>query len=420
MKKISLYLFRFSILFEICWGAHAWFTWWANSSNITVFLTLLALAIVAMVYSNNYHIKLKTSNLVVSALFFYLLGYLFSHNFGLQSVVHSMLALYPIWVLISDNPQKAKTHLHFTVRILYYILALGIIEYFVFNIYTFPTAIIQYGENNNYTFLNYGFYLHNIGLSDLYEDGNIHRFASVFLEPGYLSAMLVFLLYALNFDFSKRENRVLLNAILLSFSLAGYIMLIIAFTFHRVLNRKSIKGVLVFFSIIALVYFVAINYKGGNNYLNSQIVQRLNPDEEHFISGNNRTTEMTRDYFYRGLENGEIILGLGIEEVERINVGRLSSFEGVAIAGTGAVYYFVVHGILAAFLFLLFYIMIALEIRTAPYSTFFVLLIMICFVQASYPDSPSWIYPFILGLNYYLYEHKTKPAYRRSILVGNS
>lgn len=418
MKKFTLFFFQFSIFFEICWGAHAWFTWWANSTNVMMYITSIAIAFVALIYRNTFHIKLKSSKFVVSAILFYLFAYLFSHGFGLQSAVRSMLSLFPIWVLISDNPEKAKSHLNFSVKILSFILALGMIEYFIFNIYPLPTAIIQYGENLNYTFLNYGFYLHKIGQYSL-TIGDFQRFSGVFLEPGYMSAMLVFLLYALNFDLYKRKNRMMLYAIFLSLSLAGYIMLVIAFTFHKFINRQSLRGVFVIPSIIALFYFAVINYNGGDNYLNSNIIERLMPDEELIISGNNRTTEMTREFFYEGLINGDSFIGLGVEKVARINGGRLSSFEGNAIAGTGAIYYFVVHGIIAALLFLLFYVMIARESRTAPYSTFFVLLIIVCFIQASYPDSTSWIYPFILGLNYYRYEHKTKSACRRSILAVN-
>ena len=422
MKKSTLFLFRFLILFEICWGAHAWFTWWANSSNSITYLTLLVLAVTAWIYSNTFHVKLKTSRHVIAALVFYLFANLFSSHFTLQSAVRSLLAIYPIWVLVSDNPENAKGHLVFTTKILSFILLLGIIEYFIFSFYPLPGYIMQYGENENYVFLNYGFYLKKIGNygSLIGASASAQRFASVFLEPGYLSAMLVFFIYAQNFDFSKRENRVLLYSVLLSLSLAGYVMLFIAFIFHTLINRLSFKRVFLFPLLTLLIYFVAINYNGGDNYLNSLIVERLVIDEDLVIAGNNRTTEITRDYFYQGLENGDSFWGLGVERVNQINGGRLSSFEGGSIAGTGVVYYFVVHGIFAALLFLLFYMMLARDSHTGRYSTFFVILIMICFVQASYPESASWIYPFILGLKKYRYDHQTQSAHRRNIVVINA
>lgn len=422
MKRFTLLLFRLSIFFEICWGAHAWFTWWANSSNLVTYLTLLALVFVALVYSNTFHIKLKNSLFVIAALFFYFLANIFSNHFTLQSAARSILSLFPIWVLTSDKLDNIKGHLHFTVKLLSVILFLGIIEYIIFNFYRMPGYLIQYGENDNYIFFNYGFYLKKIGEYGLISsaDARSMRFTGVFLEPGYLSAMLVFLIYARKFDFTKRENRILLYSILLSFSLAGYLMLFVAYIFHTFINKLSFKKILIFPFVIFLIYFVAINFNGGNNYLNTLIVDRLMLDEDLLISGNNRTTEITREYFYQGLKNGDSFFGLGVEKVNQLNGGRLSTFDGKSIAGTGAIYYFVVHGILAALLYLLFYILIARDSRCAPYSTYFVLLIMICFIQASYPESYSWIYPFILGLKNCQYDSKTQPVYRRNILAVNA
>lgn len=422
MNKTTLFLFRLIILYEICWGARAWFTWWTSSDALLAYLALIVIVFIADVYRRSNHIHLTNSSFIYMAFLCYIIGFLFSSHFAIFGVARSIFALYPMWILLSDTPERTKGHLGFVAKVLSVILILGIVEYLLFMAMPFLGPIIQYAESDNYVYLNFGFYIRNIGEYTMHTGGveGFQRFNSVFLEPGYLASMLIFLLYALRFDLSKRENRIILYTIFLSLSLAGYVLMIIAYVFHRLMRKQSIMFIFAVPVVMLLFYVFAINYRGGDNYLNSLIVERLMPDEDRGISGNNRTSDKTREYFYRGLLNGDSFWGLGQERVERINGGKLTGFDHNSINGTGAIYYFVVNGIIAALFYLLFYIMVGRFSRARPYSTFFIILIMICFIQASYPDSKSWIYPFILGLKNYQNDYKRKRQAVHNLLTINA
>lgn len=420
MKKFSLVLYRISLLFGICWGAHAWFTWWCDSEIAYTYLVLVLLVVISALYKSTAKIRLSYSSNVIIALGCFIIGYLFRNHFALLGTTRALLAVYPIWVLLSDDRSVIQGHLNFIVKTMSFLLLLGLVEFVLLNFVSLPGYPMQYADNLNYVFFNYAFYLKNVG--DYTLSTGFDRFGSFFLEPGYLAVFLVFLLYAQRFDFAKRDNRILLYSVLLSFSLAGYIMLLLGYLFnknvYKSMNRMATR-VLTLSLILFVSYFFAINYNEGDNDINNQIVQRLQFDNEKGISGNNRSSELTHYYFEQGFENGDIILGLGQERVMRINGGMHNQFSQEIIAGTGLVYYFIVFGVVSAFFYFLFYFFLAEEGNNKRYSMFFLLLVVVCFIQAAYPESLSWIYPFIIGIKSYKDEGKRRLSIRKNAIVIN-
>ena len=146
------------------------------------------------------------------------------------------------------------------------------------------------------------------------------RFCSVFLEPGYLGTMLSFLLYVGRFNFEKKYNIVFLVALILTLSLAGFVIAALGWTLVKIQEGKSVKRLLQIVCVLGFIYYFGINYNGGNNIFNNQILSRLQYDKENGISGNNRTSHMTDDYFDYYMQNGDILLGVGKQEVRIFNI----------------------------------------------------------------------------------------------------
>ena len=397
-NKLITLLFRFAILFEIFWGAHAWFTWQCDLSKSNRYLALAIVFLTSFVYQKNQRLILKKSSNTIGALFCYFIGFWILSRFTLGSLVGNVLSIYPIWVLLSDK-KNASSHLDFVVKILSLILFVGIIEYFILQLISLPGPLISYMDARGYEFFNYGFCL--IPLHSL---GGFFRFSSVFLEPGYMGALLAFLLYAVKYDFSKRYIRILLYSLLISLSLAGYILFVIGYILYQSDKGFNLVKYIEIAFCIGVVYFSAINYNGGKNFVNERIIERLQPDDKKGIAGNNRTSEVTEKYFREGFKNGSNLFGLGPAKVKHINGGDdlVDGFSHDNINGAGYQYFIVVHGIIPAIFFLFFYIKLGHSIcRSYRYRRFMVLLVILTFIQASYPSSPSWIYPIILGLNSY-------------------
>lgn len=397
--KIVLW-FRLAIFFEILCGAHAWFTWWTTDSRLLQYIIALAIAFIAYKYKSKLRIKLNTSPAVVFAMLSYIVGVMFFNRGSIPSLVEVAFALYTLWVVISDR-ENVKGHLQFVCKGLAIILIPGIILFLGKGYIPTIGLIIQKGSSEDYIFINQIFLIHKIGGFD---SEAAKRFHSVFLEPGYLGSMLSFMMFAIKYDFSKWYTKTLLVAQLISLSLAGYILTFSGYVLYLISEGRSMKKIILFAMLIPIVYVVAIGYNNGNNYINNAIISRLQYDEEKGISGNNRTGAGTEFYYNQAIENGDIWLGLGTEKVKQINGGSSDS-AGYSdnIRGAGYKVFFVIRGVICAIFFLLFYIFIAKA--TVPSKMFIryglIFLIILTFIQAAYPTSAAWIYPFVLGLLYY-------------------
>ena len=97
-----------------------------------------------------------------------------------------------------------------------------------------------------------------------------NRFCGIFLEPGYLAALCSFLLFVDKYDLKKKENKILVLAVMVSLSLAGYIFLAVGYMLLRA-NKivdllKKIFGLLFY---VLLFYTIFTNYDDGDNIVNN-------------------------------------------------------------------------------------------------------------------------------------------------------
>ena len=303
-SKIVLFL-RFAILFNILWGAKAWFTWWIDDSRLYQYVAYIVVAVIAYRYKIKMRIQFSSSVYIILAVASYFLGVMFYNRFSLPSIASIVLILYPILVVINDK-ENAIGHLHFAAKGLAWILIPGIILFLISMFVFIPGPIIQKGTADSYLFVNQIFQLIRVYGYDF-----ANRFQSVFLEPGYLAAMLSLLLFALKYDFSKWYNKVLLLALILSFSLAGYLVSRLGYVIYLVVDGRSLKKIVLFSFLAIIAYNVSLTYNNGDNYINRMIIDRLEYDEEKGIAGNNRTGDGTDFYYKQAVDNGRIWMGLG-------------------------------------------------------------------------------------------------------------
>ena len=323
---------------------------------------------------------------------------MFSNRFSLPSLVGVFLTLYVVWVTLSDK-ENVNGHLEFISKGLAWIFIPGILLFVVTRYVALPGFIIQKGNSEDYIFINQIFLIQRVSGFDESAD----RFHSIFLEPGFIGSMLSFLLFAIKYNFSKWYNKVLLVALLFSLSLAGYMMTFIGYIIYLLVEGKSLRKIVVFSILMSIAYMVSIDYNNGDNLVNRSIIERLQPDEEKGIAGNNRTGEGTEFYYKQAIKNGDIWLGLGVEKVSQINGGSSSSAGyDTNIRGAGYKVYFVTRGVISALFFLAFYYLMAKACnRRTMLNICGAIFVIIMFVPQSTPQSFSWIFPYILGmLNY--------------------
>lgn len=230
-----------------------------------------------------------------------------------------------------------------------------------------------------YTFQNYYFFL----LNTVQTENALPRFSSVFLEPGHLAMISTFLIAINKFDFKDFNIKILFIAVILSFSLAGYILLIIAYLFYFARNRVKvfIGGACIF-----LVYLLGINYNDGNNLVNIYIIERLQIEDGE-VKGDNRYTEDFNMFYENVSSTSEIITGLH------------ESYNPYAWDGGNSGYktFILRYGYIGVILLFLFYLSLCTP-AVKRYSLPLLGIYIISFIQRPYALWSSQIIIFMLGI----------------------
>lgn len=393
--KLYLFLFRISILFSVLWGAHAWFTWWVDTTAYGTQICIILLAIISIWYKIKQKIKFKSDLKVLFVLVLWLFSFISAYDLSLSLILSCFLRFIPLWVLLSD--EQCSSHFQWIKKTISYLLIPGILIHLIYIVKPFAGLPIQFGNSMTYIFYNY-FFVIELARNTL-ED--TIRFQSVFLEPGYLGTLLCFLLYCDRYNFKDTYTKIILCSLILSFSLAGYVISFLGYLIYRRLIGTNISkyiGIIVFFSAL---YLFASTYNNGDNILYKRIFYRLQFDDDKGIKGYNRNGYITDYYYDQVISSDRIFYGLSSEEIRLIN-GDSDGYvdETNKLHGAGFKLYVVQHGLVPVILYFLFYyfLIIASGVRR-KYSFGFLILIVFTFLQASYPNSYSWLIPFILGIN---------------------
>ncbi|MBO5834709.1 MAG: hypothetical protein J6R12_01540 [Bacteroidales bacterium] len=173
--------------------------------------------------------------------------------------------------------------------------------------FSLPFEIIQkddlYGQE-----LNYYFFL-------LDGDGEIFRFKGPFLEPGYLTLGVAPLLFLNKYNIKNIYVLLLLVVQLFSFSLAGYICLILGVVLRLLLLKKTVlTKIRLFISLVILMIIMLSTAKivVGEDVFNTLILERLEWNKDTgTIAGNNRYTPYFEQRYKQFLKSEDLLVGSG-------------------------------------------------------------------------------------------------------------
>ena len=383
--KFLRFSFALSLFIEIMMGAEAWFIWPLETGIISKLLQIIILGI-AVIYKLSAKIKLTHNAYVFSAFVLFSIGVLLTQPKGIMFIVGLVCRLYPLWVLISDK--DFSYFFKFSQKILTFFLIPGLLIHIV---------LVLYQDLPGFLYNKY--YIYVFAIRPVFSYDDYIRFQSVFMEPSYLGTLMAFLLYADKYDFNKLSNKIFLVSLLASLSLAGLVLSALGYAICAFSKRMSFVGLIPFVFIMCISYLIAVNYSDGNNVINERVVKRLQRDEDGGISGNNRFTSATDDYYKLLISNGGILMGLGPDTVDKINGGSVTnnSYDD-SIAGAGYKIYIITYGLLSALFFFFFYLCLSKLGKNKLYRNGFVIMVFLTFIQAAYPQSFSWIIPFIFGI----------------------
>lgn len=215
------------------------------------------------------------------------------------------------------------------------------------------------------------------------------RFSSVFLEPGHLGTAATLLLSTQFGKWKKWYNIVLLVALLLTFSLAAYVIYVVVIFLKLWVQRKQFIGKLIMMvAFISTIVVGSFFYNNGENLLHDLILIRLEVEDGE-MAGNNRVTEDFDTDFEKLCESSAVIFGKKRENPEFGNSGyKVFIYE---------------NGIVGTVLMLIFYIASLGKIRDRRATASAFILALLGFIVRGYP---LWYSNY---LTYYDLAHEAPP-----------
>ena len=290
------------------------------------------------------------------------------------------------WNLYTLEDSYKIRALRFITKTFSVILTISIVEYVFWLIFSFSPLFSFETTFGNYGRLNcFGAF---IMPSIIYL---APRFSGPFIEPGHLGMICVYLLYANGFRLKGSYLLwPILIAVILSLSLAGYVLLLIAVVLHLKISLKSIVTSIII--IFGLYIFVTEIWNGGDNVVSEKIISRLEYDESKGISGNNRAVKGTDSYFDYQLKSTGLIVGLGAVRYNTLLANGI-------VGGAGIKIFLLYYGFIGLILVACYYYLLTKGFPNKRYAYGFLILYAISMLQRAYPEWIAWVAPFVLSLN---------------------
>lgn len=234
---------------------------------------------------------------------------------------------------------------------------------------------------NDYGYLNQNYFLfrNEVNLSPYITPVDLYRFNGFFLEPGHTGTITSLFLFANRFDFKKKTNIVYLIIIIITFSAATYVLTILGYFLYKFSNRPS-KIVLPLILVILGVAVIS-SYNGGDNIINEYIIGKITR-EQGAVEG--RFSNQTQLIWDKVLANGDLFFGLGTIQL---------------VGSAGYKVFLIMNGLLGAFLTIMAYWFILRSNYSKLGLCMFAVLI-ISFLQRTYPFWDAFLDPYILGTAY--------------------
>lgn len=244
----------------------------------------------------------------------------------------------------------------------------------------------HYHQNGFHVYYDYFFF--TVGSSSTLE---YQRFSSVFLEPGQMATPCAFLFHlnTRNDRIFRFRNMIMLVAIIMSFSLVAYGLLlfsIVANLLTRSNSKYTFPIMVVTLSLFGGLYWYFSTNEDTAVY--ARIISRLEYDEEsNTISGYNRTGENFEIHYANLMQSSEKYFGAR---------DQLTEGNDWTVQASGYKKFIVYHGIVGFSLVLLLMLMLFWNNRSMA-SLVYVLIVVVAFLVRDLLTSPLWLTLAVIG-----------------------
>ena len=387
----------FVVFMIMLWSMSPWFLW---SFRAPMIFLLSGLFIFLRLFIQEP--RASASHLIIFFLGFLLISEMTLPYFAVSNTPGYLRRLTLLFFVILMKPEEKIKLISFTTKVYAGIISISIVLYILvvvlgislpYFITIYDSDIAVYPNYQNYLFL-------------LVPDDNrlFIRFQSVFTEPGHLGMISALLLYVNHYRIKRKSVFIIFLSVIMSFSLAAYLLLMIGYAIHEVASGKRIlKKVVTFLGIVGILVcggiYIYQNY--ADSMVSQLIISRLEYDEESGIAGNNRDSE-DFDYYYDNtfFKKKNWILGIGSEEYKNNVAGGSSSYK----------VFIVQSGIVGLVLLVFFYLSIVYWGRSKLILGLF-LLYSISFIQRPYALWEIQLFMFISAAELFRLTGKLNRSY---------
>lgn len=374
LSNISITLL---VLIMLC-SMKPWFVW---NSGISIYIAL-SIFVMFRMFLSIYKLTFTCAIAVGLCILLYTVLDI-PHIVAFKNLLEYVLrhVLFVSLLILMTLHEKQKT-IKWLINAYVTILAISIVLYVLYllglNIPSYPVLIDD--PYYSWGFVNYLFLIVPNSLMDF-------RFQSIFLEPGHVGMISSLLLYCMKYTLKDVRGVILLLSVILSFSLAAYLLLFIGLIIYKstIMTNLWSYFLKIFLALVSAIVFSTFFYKKFPDTIFSElIIGRLEYDAEKGFSGNNRTTYEFDKYYKKFYTTNVCLLGEGYKLAEKIPGGGYSSYK-VFIVSHG------LFGIIFLFIFFCFF-------AYKAHSRFvwgLLLLYMISFWQRPYALWEIELVPFI-------------------------
>lgn len=386
-SKILLFLYTIGVMTLLLYSMHAYYLWIMTENVYLKFFVDLAVAAIGYMYLRSRRLPIRFNGMDVFA-FLLIWAVLAWHPIGIPWIV--LTCPFTLLTLLLLDKEIWQSLLNVWTTLYAVILVVSLVAWVLAITGALPSrGTVEYGDVNGYIFQDYILCLVNIDI----RTSEFLRFNSIFLEPGHVAMIGALTLYANHFDFRKVATWIILIISLITLSLAGWILIAIGYIMIKVQKTslgRSFKAVIGALLLLVVGYYSAVSYKGGDNLVNTLIVERMEFDDEKGITGNNRTSGRTDDAFDRFINSLDVLTGMSRKDYQY-------NIESSEIAGAGYKMYLMQKGILGTILVFGAYWLIFLRSCDKRYMLLFFILYIMAFIQRSWPTEYIWLFLFLAG-----------------------
>lgn len=300
-----IWSFFFSLMFLLFLESmHVYFFW----SIPFVIPGILSIFAIIFLFKESNYFSFSKGNIIPYLLFFVTLLYT-KRGQNLNGFLGGILPFISLFLVFSLKIFYKAKFLDALTKTLSVLLAISLFAWILVMIgVNLPHTNIYYKSGERIFTLNCYF----VFIEYTFDFIVFQRFMSVFIEPGYLAAVLVILIYINNFQLRRIEILILFISLIFTFSIAGYIMLAVAYISFMLRNRRyAIRYLLLSLFILGLTYNISIVANEGDNMLNELVLKRISLNEEGRLSGYNRTENKMDKMFIDFLKSSDLFSGIG-------------------------------------------------------------------------------------------------------------